>query len=202
MARNADRSMRWLLEEKSTLPLGERLLLHVCCAPCSAGSLRRLGELFSVTMFFTNANIHPSDEYHRRLDAARALAAALGVPLVEAPYEPCAWEEAVRGLEDAPEGGDRCSACIDYRLRETAAHAAEHDFGLFASTLTISPRKIPELVNRAGTAAGEAFGVRFLRCDLKKNEGFHESVQVSRELDLYRQNYCGCRYSMPKSEHS
>lgn len=199
---NTDRSCRWLLEEVASLPLGERLLLHVCCAPCSAGSLRRLGELFDVTMYFGNANIHPPEEFYRRLQAALVLAAALDVPLVEAPYAPGGWEEAVRGLEGAPEGGDRCSACIAFRLRETAAHAAEHGFPLFASTLTISPRKNPDLVNRAGMDAARASGVRFLRCDLKKNEGFLESVQVSRELALYRQHYCGCRFSMPKNEHS
>jgi predicted adenine nucleotide alpha hydrolase (AANH) superfamily ATPase len=148
-------------------------------------------------MFFSNSNIHPAGEYQRRLEAARTLAQGLLVPLVEAPYAPENWAAAIRGLEDAAEGGERCSACIALRLRETARHAAEQRFPLFASTLTISPRKNPLLVNRAGEAAGEEFGVRFLRCDLKKNEGFLESVRVSSEFNLYRQQYCGCRHSIP-----
>lgn len=189
--------MRWLLEEEDSLPLGGELLLHVCCAPCSAGSLRRLCDLFRVTMYFANSNIDPEEEYRRRLDAARTLALHLDVSLVEAPFDPDAWAAAVKGVESAPEGGARCAACIGMRLRETARYAADHRYPLFATTLTISPRKNPVLVNLAGEAAGEVFGVRFLRCDLKKNEGFLESVRVSRELHLYRQHYCGCRYSMP-----
>jgi predicted adenine nucleotide alpha hydrolase (AANH) superfamily ATPase len=195
MGGNTKNSRRWLLEEEATLPLGEELLLHVCCAPCSAGSLRRLCELFKVTMYFSNSNIHPEDEFQRRLDAARTLAARLDVPLAEAPWEPAAWDDAVQGLEDAGEGGVRCSACIGLRLRETARQAAKRQFPLFATTLTISPRKVPVVVNPAGLAAAEEFGVRFIRCDLKKNEGFLESVRVSRDLNLYRQHYCGCRFS-------
>ncbi len=193
-------SRRWLLEDESTLPRGAQLLLHVCCAPCSAGSLRRLCELFRVTMFFANSNIHPAEEYRRRLDAARTLAGSLDVPLLEAAYEPRSWAAAVRGQETAPEGGERCASCISMRLRVTARHAADQRFPLFATTLTISPRKDPGLVNPAGLAAAEEFGVRFLRCDLKKNEGFLESVRVSRDLNLYRQHYCGCRYSLPAAE--
>jgi len=197
MGVKANRGRRWLLEEEESLPLGEGLLLHVCCAPCSAGSLRRLCELFSVTMFFSNSNIHPAEEFRRRLDAARILALSLEIPMMEAPYNPQGWAAAIRGSEDAAEGGERCSACIALRLRETARHAKEHRFPLFASTLTISPRKKPLLVNRAGEIAGREFGVRFLRCDLKKNEGFLESVRVSHDLNLYRQDYCGCRHSIP-----
>jgi predicted adenine nucleotide alpha hydrolase (AANH) superfamily ATPase len=190
--------MRWLLEEEDSLPRGSDLLLHVCCAPCSAGSLRRLCDFFRVTMYFTNSNIDPEEEYVRRLEAARILARHLDIPLVEAPYDPPAWAMATEGLESAPEGGARCSACIGLRLRETALHAADHRFPLFATTLTISPRKNPLLVNREGLAAAELHGVRFLRCDLKKNEGFLESVRVSDEIDLYRQHYCGCRFSIPR----
>lgn len=197
MGGKADRKRRWLLEKEESLPRGASLLLHVCCAPCSAGSLRRLCELFSVTMFFSNSNIHPAEEFQRRLHAARILAQGLGLPLVEVPYDPAAWAMAIRGMEDAEEGGERCSTCIALRLRDTARHAAEHRFPLFASTLTISPRKNPLLVNRAGEEAGQECGVRFLRCDLKKNEGFLESVRVSNEFNLYRQHYCGCRHSMP-----
>lgn len=189
--------MRWLLEEEDSFPRGSGLLLHVCCAPCSAGSLRRLCDFFQVTMYFTNSNIDPKEEYLRRLEAARTLALHLDIPLVEAPYDPPVWAMAIQGLEAAPEGGARCSACIGLRLRETARHAADHQFPFFATTLTISPRKNPEMVNRAGLAAGEQFGVRFIRCDLKKNEGFLESVRVSGKLDLYRQHYCGCRFSVP-----
>ncbi len=197
MGGKADKTRRWLLETEESLPRGAGLLLHVCCAPCSAGSLRRLCELFSVTMYFSNSNIHPAGEFQHRLHAARTLAQGLHVPLVEATYDPEAWAAATRGFEDAAEGGERCSACITLRLRETARHAVEERFPLFASTLTISPRKNPLLVNRAGEAAGKEFGVRFLRCDLKKNEGFLESVRVSNEFNLYRQHYCGCRYSIP-----
>ena len=193
---------RWLLEDEKTLPAGSDLLLHVCCAPCSAGSLRRLCELFTVRMYFANPNIHPEAEYDRRLDAARQLAAGLEVPLESAPYDPAGWSDAVRGLEELDEGGERCAVCIEHRLRATARRAAELGSPFFSSTLTISPRKSPEIVNRAGMDAGREAGVRFLRCDLKKNEGFLESVRVSEELGLYRQHYCGCVHSMPENRPS
>ena len=110
MGGKAKDNRRWLLEDEAGLPPGSELLLHVCCAPCSAGSLRRLCELFRVTMYFTNSNIHPEEEYQRRLEAARTLAVSLDVPLLEAPYDPEAWAVAVQGLETADEGGERCGA--------------------------------------------------------------------------------------------
>jgi len=198
VGKNGKGHRRWLLEEESTLPKDSDLLLHVCCAPCSAGSLHRLCELFHVSLHFTNSNIQPEEEYAKRLDAARKLSATLELPLEVAPYEPGAWAEVVRGLENAAEGGERCVACIEYRLRATARRAAERRIPFFSSTLTISPRKNPEMVNRAGTAAGRDHGVRFLRCDLKKNEGFLESIRISEDMGLYRQHYCGCVHSMPE----
>lgn len=180
--------------------MGRPLLLHVCCAPCSAGTVARLNELFSVSLFFSNDNIHPAGEYERRLAAARVVADWAGVPLRVPPYRPGDWLTRVEGLADEPEGGERCGVCFSYRLEETARYARDYGFPIFGTTLTISPHKDHTRVNRLGAEAAERHGVLFLRCDLKKNDGFGTSVKISRELDLYRQDYCGCCFSRGAAE--
>ena len=174
----------------------ESLLLHVCCGPCSTHVLDVLSASFDVTGLFFNPNIHPPPEYAARLQAARRCFLEKGRDLREGPYEPRRWFERVRGLEDEPEGGGRCAACIRMRLEEAGRAAAAEGVALFATTLSISPHKDASLINRLGSEIGERLGIRFFEADFKKKNGYRESCRISRRLGLYRQNYCGCVYSM------
>ena len=173
-----------------------RLLLHICCAPDAAHGVRAMGERFRVTGFFWNPNISPAGELERRLDALRRLREALPFALETAEGGEAEWEEATRGLADEPERGARCEACIRLRLRKTAEEAVRRGFPAFGTVLTVSPKKDAAMVNRVGREEGERAGVAFVGADLKKNDGFRKSVEVSRRLGLYRQDYCGCRHSV------
>ncbi len=180
------------------------LLLHACCAPCSSYVLEYLSRYFSITLFYYNPNISPAEEYAHRAEEARRLVREM--PLVhpvtveEGRYEPQAFYELARGLEDAPEGGERCFACYRLRLRETARLAAARGFDWFCTTLAISPLKNAEKLNELGEEAAAEFGVRWLPSDFKKREGFKRSIVLSQEYGLYRQNYCGCVFSRPAAE--
>ena len=180
------------------------LLLHACCAPCSSYVLEYLSRYFSITLFYYNPNIFPAEEYAHRAEEARRLVREM--PLVhpvtveEGRYEPQAFYELARGLEDAPEGGERCFACYRLRLRETARLAAARGFDWFCTTLSISPLKNAEKLNELGEEAAAEFGVRWLPSDFKKRAGFKRSIVLSQEYGLYRQNYCGCVFSRPAAE--
>ena len=177
------------------------LLLHACCAPCSSYVLEYLSRYFSITLFYYNPNISPAEEYAYRAEEARRLVREM--PLVhpvtveEGRYEPQAFYELARGLEDAPEGGERCFACYRLRLRETARLAAARGFDWFCTTLSISPLNNAEKLNELGEEAAAEFGVRWLPSDFKKREGFKRTIVLSQEYGLYRQNYCGCVFSRP-----
>jgi hypothetical protein len=177
-----------------------RLLLHCCCAPCGTHPYRALSESHDVSVHFDNPNIQPESEYRARLEEMRGLAGRWGFALVEAPYEPEAWRAAVRGLEDEPEGGARCAACIRFRLGRTAAEAKRLRMEAFAASLSVSPHKNAALINRIGREEGERAGVRFVETDFKKKEGFRISCELSREEGLYRQDYCGCEFSRRESD--
>ncbi len=174
----------------------KRLLLHVCCAPCSTLSHRRLvDEGWDVTLVFYNPNLHPPEEHERRLEEARRYASEVALPFLVPRPDFAGWDEATRALADAPEGGERCEVCFAFRLNEVAKNAREGRFDAFASTLSVSPHKKPAFIDKAGTASAECHGVDYLATDFKKRGGFQESARLSREHGLYRQDYCGCRYS-------
>lgn len=176
----------------------ERLLVHVCCAPDFTTSRQWFGERFEVTGFFYNPNIYPSREYALRLEQALVVARSMEVSLVEGAFEPDGWESEIpESLRGEPEGGARCRLCFGMRLRETARWARANGFNAFTTTLTISPHKRANLINRLGAEAAMEAGVRFVADDLKKRDGFTMSVHLSKTLGLYRQKYCGCRYSIP-----
>jgi predicted adenine nucleotide alpha hydrolase (AANH) superfamily ATPase len=177
------------------IPTGTELLVHICCAPDAVSGVRALRERFDVAGFFYNPNIHPRDEFRKRLLGAFDLQEADPFPLLIGTGGEEAWEEAVRGLEGEPERGARCEACVRLRLRETARKAAELGMPAFGTVLTVSPKKDAAMVNRVGREEGERAGIRFVEADLKKEDGYLKSVRASKELGLYRQNYCGCRYS-------
>jgi predicted adenine nucleotide alpha hydrolase (AANH) superfamily ATPase len=176
----------------------KRLLLHICCAPDATVGVERLSPDYDVTLLFHNPNIYPAEEYHKRFDAAKQLTGTLGIGLIEGDYDTEAWLDAVRGLEDEPEKGRRCETCFKERLRTTARIAREKGFDVFAAVLTVSPHKDAALINRLGARAAEEYGVEYLPTDLKKKDGFKRSVELSRLHGLYRQDYCGCEFSLRK----
>lgn len=175
-----------------------RLLLHSCCAPCAGGILESLVDAgVSVTLFFCNPNIHPRDEYLLRKEEQQRFAAGLGVPFVEDDYDPAAWLQQMRGLEEEPERGERCRACFRMRLESTAAYAATHGFNLFATALGISRWKDLAQVNEAGLAAAQKYpAVAFWPYNWRKQGGSQRMVAVTRRENFYRQPYCGCVYSL------
>jgi predicted adenine nucleotide alpha hydrolase (AANH) superfamily ATPase len=175
------------------------LLLHVCCAPDATHGVAAFGSRFDVIGFFYNPNIQPREEFRKRLSAALDLQEKRPFPLIIGKDGVEAWEEAVRGLENEPERGRRCEACVRMRLRETARKATELGVPAFGTVLTVSPKKDAALENRVGHEEGERAGVRFVGADLKKGDGFLNSVRATRELGIYRQRYCGCRHSLRAS---
>lgn len=181
-----------------------RLLLHACCAPCSSYTLEYLAAYFDITVLFYNPNIAPAAEYgFRAAELARYIAEApcgAGVHLRVEPYDAAPFFEMARGLEDLPEGGERCKKCYRLRLRETARIAAAEGFDYFCTTLSISPHKDAEALNRIGGELAAACGVPYLFSDFKKKGGYARSIVLSREYGLYRQNYCGCVYSKRAAE--
>ena len=173
------------------------LLLHSCCGPCSSAVLERLTEHFRVTLLYYNPNIEPEEEYRLRLSEQERLLRLLpgDVALLPCDYDHAAFSAFAERMADCPEGGERCLACFALRLKETARQAKAHGFEYFTTTLSVSPHKNAEAVNRIGEEAGRKAGVRYLMADFKKKDGYLRSLQLSREYGLYRQDYCGCLYS-------
>ncbi len=179
-----------------------KLLLHVCCGPCATAVIERVISRFEVVCFWYNPNIEPSAEYERRLAGMRTVAQAMGVPLAEGQRDIEGWQEAIAGWEDEPEGGRRCPICFEYRLRRAAEYAQTRNMDYLATTLTVSPHQYAELINSLGKRLAEAVGVKFVAEIWRKKGGFQRSVELSKQLNLYRQNYCGCIYSLRSSAES
>jgi predicted adenine nucleotide alpha hydrolase (AANH) superfamily ATPase len=172
------------------------ILLHICCAPCSPHVIELLSaEYGAVHGFFYNPNIHPEDEYKLREAEIRRFSDSKGIPLIVGEYDVTAWDHAVLGLENEPEGGARCDACFRMRLNAAARAARQLGIPCFITTLTVSPHKNAGKVNAAGRAAAQEHGVTFVEKDFKKKDGFKISSRMATELGFYRQDYCGCRYS-------
>ena len=177
-----------------------RLLLHSCCAPCSSYVLEYLSEYFSITVFYYNPNIYPPEEFGKRVEEQerliRELPAKHPVSFLEGPYEPERFYEMAKGLEQIPEGGERCFRCYRLRLLETAQMARAGGFDYFTTTLSISPLKNAQKLNEIGARLAEEYGVPYLFSDFKKRNGYKRSTELSAEYGLYRQDYCGCVYSL------
>ena len=176
--------------------LKPRMLLHSCCATCTAYPAGLLKERFDISLFYYNPNIFPEEEYNRRLADIRSLADTAGIKLIEGEYDTVGWDNATRHLSDEPEGGRRCTVCFDFRLEKTAATAKEKGFDIFGTTLSISPHKNSKAINEAGDHYGAKVGVDFYRADFKKKNGFKKATDLSNKFSFYRQNYCGCKYSI------
>lgn len=172
-----------------------KLLVHVCCAPDAAYVFELLMETHEVAGFFSNSNIHPAAEYARRLGETRKVAAHLGVQLIEDEYNPALWLKHTHKHRNEPEKGRRCDICYALRLQRTALTASSLGFDGFTTVMSLSPWKKAAVLNRIGRMFGRRYGVGFLEADFKKKNGFRKSIALSRELNLYRQDYCGCAYS-------
>ena len=173
----------------------KKLLLHSCCGPCSTVVIERLKERFDVTVFYYNPNIEPLEEYEKRKAEQKKVCKFMNVPFVDADWDNSHWREFVKGLEDEREGGARCEKCFFCRLKKTAEYAKENDFDIFATTLSVSPHKNTEIINKVGQQISEMVGLEFLPESFKKKDGYLRSVNLAKELKLYRQNYCGCEFS-------
>jgi predicted adenine nucleotide alpha hydrolase (AANH) superfamily ATPase len=172
------------------------MLVHVCCAPDAAYVIGLLEEDYDVTGFFYNPNIHPAEEYALRLLEAKKVARILDVRFVEDAYDDTRWLALTQKFKDEPEKGRRCDVCYAMRLERTARAAAAQGFDFFTTIMSLSPWKKADVLNRIGRMFGRRYGVKFLEANFKKKDGFKKSVELSRAWDIYRQDYCGCIYSL------
>lgn len=177
-----------------------KLLLHSCCAPCSSYVLEYLTEFFEITVFYYNPNIFPESEYTKRLLEQQTLIADMNfkhtVSFLAGNYNKEKFYEVAAGLEHVKEGGERCLKCYELRLKEAADMAVKGGFDYFTTTLTISPMKNADRLNAIGTEVGKRYGIEYLQSDFKKKNGYKRSIELSNEFGLYRQDYCGCEFSM------
>ena len=193
-----------IAEIESIKSKGQRpkLVLHSCCAPCSTHVLEVLNETFNLEILFFNPNIYPKEEYHKRLQEQIHLIPKmeLDIKVAKTDYESHLFYEKVKGLENLGEGSERCKQCISLRLEKTAMYAAENKFDYFTSTLSISPLKNADIINEIGQSLQDKYSVKFLIADFKKNNGFKNSIDLSKKYNLYRQDYCGCIFSKKERE--
>lgn len=175
-----------------------RLLLHTCCGPCAVYVAKKLSQDYQVTLFFYNPNIYPEAEYQKRFNEVKKWSAKENFELVEGSFNQDDWFKKVAGLENEPEGGARCPVCYNMRLAEAARYAKENGYQFLASTLTIGRNKKAEIINQIGANIAKQYGLEFIAEDWKKKGGQEMSCQMAKEKAMYRQNYCGCKFSMKK----
>lgn len=173
-----------------------KVLLHSCCAPCSSHVVTLLKEYFDVTVLYYNPNIYPLEEYLKRKNEQIKLLEILNIPIMDIDYNHNEFKENVKGLEDEKEGGARCNKCFALRLEKTAILAQLNQFEYFCTTLTVSPYKNSQIINKMGAILEQKYNVKYLYSDFKKKEGYKKSIELSKKYDLYRQHYCGCEYSV------
>ena len=198
---NFDKLMEDMLNEKAGA-----VLLHSCCAPCSSACIERLCDRCDITVYYYNPNIGEESEYLKRKEEQIRLINAYNaekkgryeIKIIDADYDPSSFAEMAKGLEDCPERGTRCHKCYELRMRRTAEAALKEGFDYFATTLTLSPLKDSEAINRIGLMIEDETGMKYLPSDFKKRNGYLRSIELSKEYGLYRQNFCGCIYSKPK----
>lgn len=179
-------------------------MLHACCAPCSSYVLEYLSNYFKITLFYYNPNISPEEEYQKRTAEVKRLIGQLPakyeILFQEGKYDTASFSALAKGREREPEGGERCFACYALRLKETAQVAQAGGFDYFTTTLSISPYKNAEKLNEIGSKLAEEYGVDYLYSDFKKKNGYHRSIELSKQYGLYRQDYCGCVFSKAERE--
>lgn len=180
------------------------LLLHSCCAPCSSYVLEYLSKYFKITIFYYNPNIYPQEEYQKRLNEQKMLITQMkfknNVDIIEGNYDSSIFFDMAKGLENLKEGDERCFKCYELRLREALKIAEINDFDYFTTTLSISPFKNAEKLNSIGSRISKDSKVKYLYSDFKKKEGYKRSIELSKQYNLYRQDYCGCIFSKKQHE--
>jgi len=193
------------IEEIRQRQLRPRLLLHSCCGPCSSYILEYLSEFFDITILYYNPNIFPPEEFAFRAHEQQRLITSMClehcVSFLEGTYIPDIFHATISGMENEPEGGARCHACYTMRLREAAIEARRGTFDYFTTTLSISPHKNSQVLNEIGKALSEKYNIPYLYSDFKKRDGYRRSCALSKEYEMYRQDYCGCIYSKMEFAH-
>ena len=200
MKLNLQKQLEEIIKDIEASGKRPKLLLHVCCAPCSSYCLEYLQKYFDITVFYANSNIDDAEEYEHRRDESRRLTAEMSpaeknIPWVEGIYDSENFHKLVKGHELDKEGGERCGICFAMRLGEAAVFAAANGFDYFTTSLSISPLKNAGRLYEIGSKAGEKYGIVYLPSDFKKKGGYQRSIELSNEHGLYRQNYCGCSFS-------
>ena len=184
---------------------GQTLLLHSCCAPCSSYVLEYLSNYFNITVFYYNPNISPDIEYKKRVkeqkDFINTFKSKYPINIIEGDYEKEKFEEISKNLEHENEGGKRCFKCYELRLRKTAIIAKENNFDYFGTTLSVSPYKNSNKLNEIGYNLQKEYDINYLFSDFKKKNGYKRSIELSKEYNLYRQDYCGCEFSKNKGKY-
>ena len=175
-----------------------KLLLHSCCAPCSSHVITLLKDFFDITVLYYNPNIYPKEEYLKRKNEQIRLLEILNVSLLDIDYNYEEFKEISIGFENEKEGGIRCNKCFALRLEKTAFLAAKHNFEYYGTTLTVSPHKNSQNINKIGEIISNKYNVNFLYSDFKKKEGYKKSIELSKQYELYRQEYCGCEFSIER----
>jgi len=173
-----------------------KCLLHVCCAPCSIAVIDELKDLYDLTVYFYNPNIFPEEEYLKRKAEVIKICEEWKVPMVDADYETQKWEEHTKGLETEPEGGKRCLNCFVMRLNKAGEYAKQNNFDIFATTLTSGRNKKADIIHPLGKQVSDKLGLKFLDIDWKTDGRQEKSNKLCTEKNIYRQKYCGCKYSV------
>lgn len=197
---NYQKELDRLIERLKKEEKAPSLLLHSCCAPCSSYVLEYLSDYFNITVFYYNPNIFPESEYTKRILEQQMLIEEMKVKhpvsFIAGHYDKERFYEMARGMEHLKEGGERCLKCYELRLQEAAKIAKEGGFEYYTTTLSISPLKNADRLNEIGTRLANVYGVKYLQSDFKKRNGYKRSIELSKEFGLYRQDYCGCEFSI------
>ena len=200
-----DSNYKLCIEELKKIDKPKKLLLHSCCAPCSSQVITFLTSYFDITILYYNPNISPIEEYNKRKDEQIRLIKSIDkvnkIDIIDCDYDNDIYEEKIKGFENCPERGDRCTICFNLRLDKTAKMAKELDYDYFCSTLTVSPYKNSNLINEIGRNKEKKYGVKWLPSDFKKEDGYKKSIELSKKYNLYRQDYCGCKYSVREKKY-
>lgn len=179
----------------STLDSKKKLLLHSCCGPCSTSVIERLKDYFDITVLYYNPNIEPREEYDHRKNEQLRILKELNIKYLDIDYLNEEYHNKIKGFEQEPENGLRCPICYELRMVKTAKLAKENNFDFFCTTLTVSPHKPSKIINEIGLKLEQEYNIKYLLSDFKKEDGYKRSIELSKEYNLYRQDYCGCLYS-------
>ena len=187
------------IKQLESIKKPEKLLLHSCCAPCSSHVITYLTKYFDITILYYNPNIYPIEEYNKRKEEQIRLINSIKtinkLDYIDCDYDNDIYEKEIKGYEDCPERGARCNICFNLRLNKTAELAKKNGYTFFCTTLSVSPYKNAKIINNIGEELAKKYNITWLYSDFKKENGYKHSIELSKEYNLYRQNYCGCIYS-------